>query len=805
MKIRLFFVFTLFFGLTMGVNGQRISGTVRSVDGASVSFANIRVMNSAQGVTAGLDGRFSLELEEGSHDLLITAVGYASKVVHLTLTGSSMPDLQIILDRSTEILAEIVVTATKKEVDILKVPASVSTLSAKKIEDTRTWGLEGLSAMVPNYNYQNLGVAFQQIQSIRGIQVFSENPAVSTYIDDVNNIDILANGFALTDIERIEVLRGPQGTLFGRNAMGGVVNIITRQPGNRTEGYAETGFGNFGLQRHAVGIKTPLLKDKLYVGVNGLFQSQDGYWKNDTTGTFAVNGAAHNQPVGGEKNLYGNMFIKWLATSRLNLTLNVKSQRDWSENSAFFVSQSNYDLAFKKPEKIFLRRIAAHERNITNTSLVAKYFGSQFQLTSVSAFQTIGLSFADVDFPGFYHSFYKSKPGESLPPQQVFTQELRMNSRSEGKLQFTAGVYGFSQVGYEPSTNTAYELAASEAGYFGLPEGAFVISRNKSNNYGLAGYGEMAYALSSQMSATLGLRYDWENRQATFNGFGDAVFAGGQVLDFLPDTTVDGSYSALSPKVSVSYQLSPVTQSYLTYSRGFRAGGVNAQRYPVNSGIKQTFDPEYSDNFEIGYKTALAHNRLRMAASAFYISWKGLQFFNLAAPFTYARENVGNAESHGLELEIAAIPLRGLQVDANVGLNKTAYRDFDLTRVNYFTGEEVMTPIGGNSLSNAPSHTVFLGLQYEPKIAGSLVALMRMEVRHMGAYYTDIQNQLEQPSYTLLNARLGVSYGKTSLSIWGQNLANTTYLAFGTADTSFGVSVRTASPRTFGVTLNTKF
>ena len=154
-------------------------------------------------------------------------------------------------------LEEVIVTANKREENILKVNTSITSLSAKKVEDTRTWGLSGLSAIVPNYNYQELGVSFQQIQSIRGIQVFSENPAVSTYIDDVNNIDILANGFAFTDIERIEVLRGPQGTLYGRNAMGGVVNIITKKPINVTTAFAEVSLGNLGIQRYSDGLKLP--------------------------------------------------------------------------------------------------------------------------------------------------------------------------------------------------------------------------------------------------------------------------------------------------------------------------------------------------------------------------------------------------------------------------------------------------------------------------------------------------------------------------------------------------------------------
>jgi iron complex outermembrane recepter protein len=193
---------------------------------------------------------------------------------------------------------------------------------------------------------------------------------VATYIDDVNNLDILANGFALTDIEQIEVLRGPQGTLFGRNAMGGVVNIITKKPTTTSSGFAEVGIGNLGLQRHSLGFKTPLIKDKLFIGINGLFQNQNGYWKNDTTGLKIADGSVNGKLVGGEKNLYDNLFLKWLPSQKLSLTLNLKSQRDWT-NTGFFVSQSDRDLALANPDKISLKRIGEPTSKKNATSAMA--------------------------------------------------------------------------------------------------------------------------------------------------------------------------------------------------------------------------------------------------------------------------------------------------------------------------------------------------------------------------------------------------------------------------------------------------
>lgn len=677
---------------------------------------------------------------------MISAIG-------ILLTSSAVYSQTTIDTTKTKQLEEVIVTANKREESIIKVNTSITSLSSKKLEDTRTWGLSGLTALVPNYNYQELGVSFQQIQSIRGIQVFSENPAVSTYIDDVNNIDILANGFAFTDIERIEILRGPQGTLYGRNAMGGVVNIITKKPTNQTNGFAETSFGNLGLQRYSTGIKTPIIKDKLYFGLNGLYQTQDGFLKNNISGTSATDTNLNGKSVGGEKNLYGNMFLKWLVNNRFHLTLNLKGQQDKSNNSGFMVSQFSDTYAFANPDVINLSRIQSHERNILNTSLVAKYNADKFTITSISALQTISFGFKDLDFPGIYHSYYDGKIGELLPLQKVWSQELRINSHSDSKFQYTAGVYAFTQKGYELTTNTAYELSDAEAAAFGLPSGTYLINRNRSNNSGLAGFGEMSYQLTNKLKATVGLRYDYEKREATFNGFGDAMLFNGVVTDINPNITADGNYSAISPKFSVNYSVNELSNIYATYTRGFRAGGINASSLPV--GVRQTFDPEYSNNYEIGYKSYLLNKKLSVGASAFLIQWKDLQFYNLVAPFTYARENVGNAQSAGIEIEVSALPVKGLQLDGSFGFNPTEYKGFDLKRVNFGTGVESTTAIGGNKLSNAPTHTLFLGAQYEYSINQKLKAIVRGEIRNLGKQYTDIQNQIEQPSYTLLNSRIG--------------------------------------------------
>lgn len=743
--------------------------------------------NTKKGTSTDVDGNFSIRLNNPK--ITVSAIGYQTKKVILSSNFNT-----IILVEKSEGLNEVIVTANKREENILKVSTAVTALNAKQIENTKIQTFHDLTSRIPNYNYQELGVGFQQIQSIRGIQVFSENPAVATYIDGVNNLDILANGFALVDIDKIEVLRGPQGTIFGRNAMGGVVNITTKQPTNKTEGFAEIGFGNLETQRYALGFKTPIVTDKLFFGINALYQTREGYFTNTIEGTASTDTSLNGKKVGGEQNIYGNLFLKWLATDNFSATFNLKKQRDWSDNTGFYVAQLSDELAFANPDKINLTRIGEHERNITNASLALKYNTNSSALISITTYQAISLGFKNIDFPGVYHSFYKNEIGENLKPQEVWSQEFRINSlKRDSKINYTAGVYGFTQVGYEPSSNLAFESAPN----------AFTVFRNKSDNKGLAVFGELDYCFTQKLKGTIGLRYDYEERESTFNGFGDALFDGNTLTFVKPDQVKKGTYNALSPKFALNYAINDKSNVYVTYTRGFRAGGINAQGLP--EGTSQTYDPEYSNNYEIGYKMFGKNNKFSLAFAGFYIDWKDIQFFNLVAPFTYARDNFGDAVSKGIEFEGTVIPIKGFQIDATIGINDTEYKDFSLTRVNFGTGEENIIKIGGNSLSNAPKTTFLFGAQYDCKATENFSIFIRLETQSVGNYFTDIQNDLEQPAYNLVNSQIRFNYKNYSLSIWGKNLSNERYLAYGAPDTSFDRKSIMARPRTFGASLIAKF
>lgn len=788
-------VIGIFLLVTIPMFSQSINGVVTATDGTPIPNAHIDILNSDQGTITNTKGVFVLPLREKLFRIVISKLGYTTRTMTI-IPDQISQGVEVVLEKTTTSLEEIVITAQKREQTIIETPLAVSSLSGKKVNEMRAWDFTTLNGVVPNYTYHELGVGFQQVQVIRGVQVFSENPAVATYIDGVNSIDILANGVQLSEIERIEVLRGPQGTLFGRNAMGGVVNVLTKKPTNKTSGFAEVNLGNRNTQRYVVGIKTPIIKNTLFLGVDGMYTSKHGFLRNDTSQTLLQNTAIDGHRVGDEESFYTNLFLKWLPGTKFSATFNIKQQMDISDASAFFTTVSDEKIALANPDKIYLNRIGEHKRNLVNTSLALKFYGSDFTVSSISAYQRVGLEFKDIESGGFYASFDGKKIGAPLDPQQVFSQEIRIDSKENGSpIQYTMGVYGFTQQAFSPASNFATEDPVN------LP-GGYIIMKNEQDNFGIAAFGQASYSMTEKIKMTGGIRYDFEKRKSAYNTLGDLLFVGETIIENNPLVKKEGEFSAISPKVALSYIPGKEMTLYASYTKGFRAGGINGLNVPEID--KETYDPEYSDNYEVGYKARFVNKKIYVSATSFLINWKDLQFSNLVAPLTFAIENVGDARSMGIELEASAIPVKGWQLDVSLGYNDTEYQGFLLRRIDPVTFVEIEEQLEGNRLSNAPKTTLFIASQYTFPINRKNLTL-RGEFRNIGTYYTDIQNTLEQENYSLFNARLSYESNELDIAVWGQNLFDKRYIAYGTPDTSFGRSTNMAAPRSIGITCRYKF
>src|SRR5215203_7028899 len=237
----------------------KLSGKITDATSSPVNKASVYILNTNHGATTDANGGFEiLNILPGNYTVQVSAIGYATVNRNVAISNSSPQAFDVPLKMSATQLDAVLVTAQKKEELLQNIPVSISSISSRQVEDYRLWNSNEITGIVPNLYSADPGDK-RNVTSIRGITTTSYDPAVTTYIDGVNQFGLDTYISPLFDVARIEILRGPQGTLYGRNAMGGVINIITKQPTNKTEGFAEVNFGNYGQQRYSLGIRTPLI------------------------------------------------------------------------------------------------------------------------------------------------------------------------------------------------------------------------------------------------------------------------------------------------------------------------------------------------------------------------------------------------------------------------------------------------------------------------------------------------------------------------------------------------------------------
>jgi iron complex outermembrane receptor protein len=762
------------------------SGTVTDHQSLGIAGAYVYLLNTNLGALTDNQGKFIIpNVPPGQYTVNTSALGFATSNRPFTITADN-PTLTIQLTESSQRLDEVTVSAQKVEENPQKLPFSVSTLSSKQVLDYRLWTSKDLTALIPNLYSANPGDG-RNVTSIRGIATTSYDPTVATYIDGVNQFSLDTYVAQLLDIERIEVLRGPQGTLYGRNAMGGVINIVTKQPDNKTRGFVELNYGNYGQQRYSAGIRTPLIKNRLFLGISVLYGQQDGFYRNN-----------FDQSRFDRANyVMGNYYLKFLASSRWALTLNVKHNTNQNDGS-FPLAASPQD-AFEAPFTVNQNAVGRLMDHVFNTSLSASYVGNHFTFTSQSAYQSNYRYYAqpvDGDFSPIDGVTIVNNYGKKWNNVQVGTQEFRFTSPASSPSRFSwiAGTYGF----YQHNPTRLGTHFGNDAALVGAPFPNFTsINTNTGISAGLAVYGQGTYAINPRLKITLGLRYDYEHKKQSV--LGEFQMDGDQTATITQsDTSTTAKFSAISPKASLAYFLTDNHQLYATYSRGYRAGGITQLSSDPSQPPLYAYKPEYSNNIEIGLKNTFWDNQLRLNVAAFYTQVQDAQVPTLILPDAITiTKNAGQLTSKGLELELQATPAKGLDVTYQVGYTKATYSSLNLAS----DGESVN--LKGNRQIFTPDVTSLLAVQYSYGLGGKqhyrLVA--RGEWSYLGKQYFDLANQISQNGYSLLNARLGISSQRAELFFWGRNLGDAMFIDYAY---NFGAT-HLGNPRNYGATLRLNF
>ena len=785
MMKKLCFVFVMFL-LVFTVNGQApIVGNVTDVESIPLANVSIHLLNTNINALSDKDGNFSIQnVAAGKYTIALSSVGFATIAKSIEVNSKDNKPLSFQMQNYLVQLGPVTVTAEKKEELLQNIPLSITAISSKQVEEYRLWNAKDLTAIVPNLYSGNSGDE-RNVMSIRGITTTSYDPSIATYVDGVNQFSLDTYLPQLSDIDRIEILRGPQGTLYGRNAMGGVINILTKQPANYTNGFAEVTFGNYNQQRYSAGIRTPIIKNKLFFGASGVFNKRNGYYFNNF----------NNTSFDKQDQLTGNGYLKYLPVERWTVTLNAKFQNN--KNHGAFPMVNGMEEALNHPYELDQNAVGLMTDNTMNTSLSVYHSGSSVNFSSQTAWQNNHRYYnppIDGDFSPLDIVTVANNYGKEWNNVKVFTQEFKVNpsTTKTSLLNWTAGAYFFHQ--YNPNKQATH--FGADAGIYGANPNTAVINTTKGKNTGFALYGQVNYTLTKKLSLVAGLRYDYENKY--LNVEGEYKTETGDIFVTTPDTSSAVNFAAFSPKLGLKYAIASNSNLFANYSRGYRTGGLTQLSTDPSQPPLYPYQPEYSNNFEVGLKNNFLNYRLVLNVTAFFTHVNNAQVPTLVLPDAITvTKNTGELNSKGAEVELFYKPVKGLQIDYSFGFTDAKYKSLKLSS-NGQTAD-----LGGKKQIFTPDVTSMLTAQYSYLISAmqQIKLVVRGEWFYLGKRYFDLANNISQSPYSLFNSSLGVNRKNSDLSFWMRNIGAVKYIEYAY---DFG-AIHLGSPMTYGVTIRTKF
>ena len=710
-------------------------------------------------------------------------------------------------------IEEIVVTARRTEETLQDVPIAVSAFNAEDLRTLQAENLSGLQGAVPNLNLvQGRGSASSANIFIRGIgqpdalQTF--DPGVGIYLDDVYVSRIQGALFSLHDIERIEVLRGPQGTLYGKNTIAGAIKLVTRKPTAETEGDIEVGFGRYSA-RNAKAYFAGGLTDTLFASVSGLWAERDG------TVTDYLNGREYND----RDERAARVALRWVPSDTLEATLAMDTTR---QRNALSMGKAeaplvaiDFALGF-----IPLRAPAPGDWDRTAASLLPNDPAQSLDHHGVSFTVDWGVSDAlaaksVTAWRRLETDFFIDIDGTELQLGDVFvgvrqeqmSQEFQLSWDNGSGLRGVGGIYGLKErVGSEQAA-----FADDFLRFFGTPLDFLRTINDYLETESYAVFGQGSWDFAEQWSATLGLRYTYEKKDyfRTTSTFSTAFppFNGTFAFD------IDDSWSAFTPSLTIDHKASDDILLYGSLSRGFKSGGFNGRANNPNE--VSAFNPEYVWTYELGAKSSFDDNRLRVNAAIFYSDYKDFQarvsdVFNPDAPVPgFPVINAGKLEIFGAELETIWLPTDNLVVSAQIGYLDVDYKEFNETIL--VGGTAVVRDRSDDEAPFAPEWTTRFAANYTFELGASGALIVGADAAYRSKMWLSVDNQdvLTQSGYWLSNAFVSWLSEDARWRVTGgiRNLTDKTYKVDAQEFRAVG-NIQTAyygDPRTWALTVGYSF
>jgi iron complex outermembrane receptor protein len=656
-------------------------------------------------------------------------------------------------ESSTNIIEEVIVTAQKRDQNLQTVPIAITAVGAETIDELGIVDLSGISTIATSVRLEPTG-----FMSIRGVGDFARNigsgARATVYIDGVLVGRSYAFNQNLVDVEMVEVLRGPQGTLFGKNSVSGAVNITTGIPHDALEGQVSAEYGNFDHVMVEGQINIPL-SESIFFGIEASYLGEDGY----------IDNVYLDRELNGRDRRSIRGKLRFLAGDNTDIILGA----DYLEQSV----PSTIALALPQPggglggyDQAPGRYEASHDINENSdveykgASLTVNHdFKSDYALTSITAYRENSFSqlqeedYSSVDFA---HSFLNETSDQ-------FSQELRINSSATGNFDYVIGIYYLDQ-----NLGTARGAGSDEPFLFGAP--FLVFTPGELDDTSTSAYIHTNYRFSDQWELTAGLRYTHQKKSIDYSIHDSTGFLF-MNLDHFKDSRTDDEWS---PLVSLNYQVDENTMTYALYSSGFKSGGWNADFITTIDQI--AYDPEYATNYEIGLKTTMLDNKLRLNVAGFltkFDDYQVNQFVPVGGDSTgsqgsiFTITNAGKVTSKGIEIEATAAPTEGLVLTAN-------YSYIDAVYDEYEDGGGPGIDYDGNDLGADPTHNIFGAVDYVMSAGSASLLKFHLDYVYGSSRYTEAANTefLRLDSISQTNARLTYVHEKSGweFQLWALNL-----------------------------------
>lgn len=678
------------------------------------------------------------------------------------LSQSSLPD-------SVQ-LSEVVVTAEKRNQRIKELPTSVTSISLSRIESEKAKSLRNISAIVPNFYMPEYGSKLTAPVYIRGVGSRINSPSVGLYVDRVPYFEKSAFAFDFADVERIEVLRGPQGTLYGRNTMGGIINIVSRAPRNYREVRLSSDFGNYGYMKYNFSYNEPLT-NKLAVLLNAGYTERDGYFTNNF----------HKESVGSDFTKNASFKVRYNPIKPLVLTYKLGGEKSYEKGYPYGILDSTNNV-----KEINYNYKSRYHRDILDNSLTASLYLNKFVITSVTGMQYLKDK-QDIDQDFMPKDYYQVQQGVK---QNQYTQEVVLTTNEFKNIDATLGVFGFIQ-NANRDIDLLYGSDILQLKAPGLIPGSGYVKYNNEENSGIATFGQATIKkIAGLFDITLGLRYDYEMNSLNYTYYTTK----GETSTLKKDTLFKESFSELLPKLAIRFYLPYNSSAYFTTSKGYRGGGFNTAFVRPED---EVYTAEDSWNYEFGIKSNPLPF-LSLNAAVFYIDWNNQQVSQRVPVGGNMIKNAGKSYSQGVEFEFMATPLKNLQIGGNFGFTEAKYVDFKPNLSDTVNLKDFYLPF-------IPRYTFssFIGYRVNFKSEYIKSAFAHLSVQGIGKQFWNDDNSKSQGAYSIVNGTIGVENQWVSLSLWSKNMLNQKYFPYMFYVSNFkNWYAQKGHPLTFGVTLS---